>query len=266
MKLSVKFTGLFLVGVLIVINNNSAIAQTAQPSFITVGVATNTSTLSVFDPSEVSVIEEKVVEPIKEVEKVDNKYIVASGDSLTLIATKYNTTVQKLFDKNTGITDPDIINIGQEVIIASIDEEIPERAMPVAQVETKPQPAPAPKPKQNTVPKSQNVAGSSYKPRVASDGTNTYYYGYCTWYAKNRRPDLPNGLGNADTWVSRARAMGIATGVSPKVGAIGQRGMHVVFVESINGDNTVTVSEMNAVGWAKISSRTLPASYFTYIY
>jgi peptidoglycan DL-endopeptidase CwlO len=77
---------------------------------------------------------------------------------------------------------------------------------------------------------------------------------------------LPNNLGNANTWVARAAAQGIPTGSAPRVGAIGQQGMHVVYVESVNGDGTVTVSEMNFRGRYVISSRTVPASTFRYIY
>ncbi|MFO0971641.1 MAG: CHAP domain-containing protein [Candidatus Saccharimonadales bacterium] len=99
-----------------------------------------------------------------------------------------------------------------------------------------------------------------------SSAGNTYIPGYCTWYAKNRRPDLPNRLGNASTWVSNAAAQGFATGSTPKAGAIGQQGNHVVYVEGVNADGSVTVSEMNYRGLFIISSRTVPATTFRYIY
>ena len=95
---------------------------------------------------------------------------------------------------------------------------------------------------------------------------NTYSRGYCTWYAKNKRPDLPNSLGNAYSWLARAKAQGIPTGSVPRVGAIGQRAMHVVYVERVNADGTVFVSEMNYRGWNIVSTRTAPASSFQYIY
>lgn len=106
---------------------------------------------------------------------------------------------------------------------------------------------------------------SSVIPKGSSVG-NSYAAGNCTWYAKYRRPDLPNNLGNAYSWVSRARAQGRATGSIPRVGAIGQRGNHVVYVEQVNPNNTVSISEMNFTGYGKISHRTLPANSFTYIY
>lgn len=107
------------------------------------------------------------------------------------------------------------------------------------------------------------------KPVVASADTsgNAYDYGFCTWYVKSRRPDIPNNLGDADAWVYNAQAHGIPTGVEPKEGAIGQQGMHVVYVEKINPDDgTVFISEMNFAGWGVISHRNVPASSFTYIY
>lgn len=95
---------------------------------------------------------------------------------------------------------------------------------------------------------------------------NGYDWGNCTWYAKNRRPDLPNDLGNADAWVYSAQSRGIPTGSTPKIGAIGQSGMHVVYIEKVNSDGTVSFSEMNFAGLGVVSHRTLPASSFTYIY
>lgn len=103
-------------------------------------------------------------------------------------------------------------------------------------------------------------------PRSETVPGNTYAAGNCTWYAKSKRPDLPNNLGNANTWASRAKAQGYETGNEPREGAIGQRGMHVVYVERVNPDNTVLISEMNYVGLGKINNRTLPANSFTYIY
>lgn len=102
--------------------------------------------------------------------------------------------------------------------------------------------------------------------RQASSNGNTYSSGYCTWYAKSRRPDLPNNLGNANTWFARASAQGIPTGSKPKVGAVGQRGNHVVFVEKINQDGTITISEMNYRGFNKTSKRIVSADNFRYIY
>lgn len=116
----------------------------------------------------------------------------------------------------------------------------------------------------------QPTPARSYSlPRGSSAG-NTYGYGYCTWYVKNMRPDIPNGLGNANTWFYRAQSMGLPTGTTPRVGAVGtsEAGSlgHVVIVRAVHGDGTITVSEMNYTGWNQVSSRTVSASKFRYIY
>lgn len=89
---------------------------------------------------------------------------------------------------------------------------------------------------------------------------NGYYYGYCTWYAKTKRPDLPNQLGNGGAWFNNAQRAGLATGEEPKEGAVivtRESGWgHVGIVESVNG-NKVTISEMNFSGWGKVNNRTL---------
>lgn len=100
---------------------------------------------------------------------------------------------------------------------------------------------------------------------------NLYDYGYCTWYVKNRRGStIPNDLGNANTWYYRAQAYGMAVGSSPAAGAVGTttRGAygHVVYVESVNGDGTINISEMNAPVFGGVTYRTASASEFVYIY
>lgn len=103
-----------------------------------------------------------------------------------------------------------------------------------------------------------------------SSAGNTYAPGNCTWYVKNRRPDLPNSLGNANTWYSRAAALGMAVGSSPRAGAVGATTAgslgHVVYVEAVNGDGSITISEMNFAGEYSQRTRTASASEFMYIY
>lgn len=90
-------------------------------------------------------------------------------------------------------------------------------------------------------------------------GPNRFAYGYCTWYVANRRY-IP-WLGNAIEWWGNASAAGYAEGQTPMVGAVmvtRESGYgHVAYVESVNGDGSWTVSEMNYAGWNVISSRTL---------
>lgn len=102
-------------------------------------------------------------------------------------------------------------------------------------------------------------------------GANGYDYGWCTWHAANRRQQIgrpvPNNLGNAISWLSVARAAGIPTGDSPRAGAvlyhrdIGGLG-HVAFVEKINGNGSILVSDMNYPIWGSVTYRTIPPSEF----
>jgi len=88
---------------------------------------------------------------------------------------------------------------------------------------------------------------------------NRFPYGYCTWYVYNRR-QVP-WLGNAWEWFAQAQAAGWATGQTPKPGAIQvtwESGFgHVAYVESVNGDGSWTVSEMNFRGWGIVDMRTI---------
>jgi len=96
--------------------------------------------------------------------------------------------------------------------------------------------------------------------------SNTYAYGYCTWYVKEKRPDLPNGLGNGGQWVANAAARGFATGTSPRTHAVAEQTGHVAYVESVSG-SSVNISEMNYNGGiGKVHTRTVTASTFKYIY
>ncbi len=107
---------------------------------------------------------------------------------------------------------------------------------------------------------------------------NGYDYGYCTWYAANKRAaigrPIPSNLGNASTWKVLAQRAGLATGPTPKVGAVAWKVPndyygHVAFVESVNADGSFVISEMNVAGWARVSSQTVSAGavgsyYFIY--
>ena len=253
--------GLLLIPVIVFLqSNNKAEALELTPQDITKLAYVEPPVIATFEVPELAQAEEKPETPKPEI----IQHTVAENESLSKIATQHNTTWKRLFDKNTAVEHPDVINVGEVLVIPSADETIPERPLPVAPEPVIAAAAPASKP-------ASKPAASRAPARVASVARgsstgNLYVPGYCTWYVKNRRPSLPNNLGNADTWVSRAAAQGMATGSTPRAGAVGQRGMHVVYVESVNSDGTVNISEMNHKGRYVITHRTLPANYFTYIY
>lgn len=108
---------------------------------------------------------------------------------------------------------------------------------------------------------------------------NRYAYGYCTYYAFNKRAaagrPIGSNWGNATTWGSLARASGFAVDKNPQAGDVFQTSGgwggygHVGYVESVNADGSILVSEMNYAGWNRVSSRTISADQvgmFNYIH
>ncbi len=78
---------------------------------------------------------------------------------------------------------------------------------------------------------------------------------YVAWKEANNGAYVPYGLGNAADWVWRAQAAHIPTGTTPRVGAaivwesndgLGTLG-HVAYVEVVNSDGSVEVSQYNFV-------------------
>ena len=191
---------------------------------------------------------------------------VQAGDTLESIAATHNTTYVQLFNANPNLANPDMIDVGNQVRIPAADEQLADRysefaaqqvaAIPVAQASAESYPVYS----QTYTPGAQAVYATD------SNG-NTYFKGYCTWYAKERRPDLPNMLGNGGQWVASAAARGIATGTTPRVGAVAETSGHVAYVEAVNADGTITISEMNGTaGFGAVGSRNVPASQYNYIY
>lgn len=214
--------------------------------------------LSIQNDTALTVIDEVVNQEAKPVEPVMIKHVVAKNETLSDIAKANNIEWQRIFDKNITLVNPNVIEVGLELVIPTPDEQLTPRELP-APVVIPVVERPVSKTKTaSTVTKTATTRGTS--------SGNGYVAGYCTWYVKNRRPDLPNNLGNASTWVSKASAQGIATGSTPAVGAVGQRGNHVVYVESVNGDGTINITDMNHKALYEITARTVSASDFRYIY
>ena len=202
-----------------------------------------------------------------ETDKKEEKTItvtVKAGDTLTAIAEKYKTTYERIFNANKHIENPDMIDVGQKLRIPTAKEKLKNR---LATYETTQQTyntttVPAQVTTYYTTPQVGRVA--AYTGSIAG---NTYGWGQCTWYVKNRRGDLPNSLGNGGAWVANAAARGYATGTKPRAGAVAEIPGHVMYVESVNKNGTVNISEMNFNGGVGVvSHRTIPASSARYVY
>jgi len=83
---------------------------------------------------------------------------------------------------------------------------------------------------------------------------------YTAWKVATTYGNMPywGGQGNANQWPGSARAAGIPVGSTPKAGSVGIQYSgeygHAVWVESVNGDGTLTISQYNA-GWTGEFSR-----------
>jgi surface antigen len=100
---------------------------------------------------------------------------------------------------------------------------------------------------------------------------------YTAWkvYQKNGYMPYWGGRGNANQWPGNARAAGIPTGSTPRAGAVGVISAgaygHVVWVESVNANGTINISQYNeltSAGWGHYTERynVNPSTYDTYIY
>jgi surface antigen len=175
-------------------------------------------------------------------------YIVGAGDNADTIAAKFNADKNKIIAFN----DAELTGLktGQRIVVPNGT-----KAAMVARTLT---------------------GGSSSFSLVrgsATYGYNGYDYGYCTYWvallrAKAGNP-VPTNLGNASTWAVRAAAYGLPTGTIPRVGAavvLSTRGAgHVGYVTAVNSDGSITISEMNHIGWNRTDERTLSGS-FSYVY
>ena len=226
-------------------------------------------------------------------------YSVQNGDTLSTIASKFNITTSTLKWAN-NLSDVDAIRPGQNLTILPVtgllytvkagdtaDSLASTYQANAAQIlsfnnaevkgltlgekiiipdGTKYEAAPVVAPVQVAA-----ANTSSYTPRLTSFayGSNGYAFGYCTYYVAGRRA-IPGFWGDARNWYYNAQASGFSVGSNPVPGAIAWTGAgyygHVAYVESVSGGN-VTVSEMNFNGgWNRVSSRTVSASSFRYIY
>lgn len=174
-------------------------------------------------------------------------YTVRQGDSVDSIAQRYSANRDRIISYN----DLEIsgVSAGQQIVI-------PGGILPAGE-----RPGAA-------RPTYGGGSGSSYN--NAAVAGNRYDYGYCTWYAYNRRAQLgmPVGSfwGNASTWDDYARGSGYLVNGTPSVGAVLQNSWqaggygHVAVVESVYADGSILVSEMNYAGWNVKSNRTISAS------
>ncbi|HEV7454946.1 MAG TPA: LysM peptidoglycan-binding domain-containing protein [Candidatus Saccharimonadales bacterium] len=150
-------------------------------------------------------------------------YTVKSGDTLDSLANKYRANKDQII----AVNDIELtgLKVGDQILIPNGQQPAPVIAFRAS-------------------------GTASYGP------ANGYDWGFCTWYAANRRAQMgnpvPSNLGNANTWAVIAASFNIPTGASPQVGAVAVKHSrapgHVGVVESVNADGSFWMSEMNSYG------------------
>lgn len=117
------------------------------------------------------------------------------------------------------------------------------------------------------------VNSSEFKPFEVTGGSESYPQGQCTWYVYHRMQQfglsISDQLGDAHHWNDRAESLGYEVSHTPQLhsaavfeagqlGADSQYG-HVAFVEKVNKDGSIIVSESNVKGLGIISYRVIDA-------
>lgn len=231
-----------------------------------------------------------------EAEEGATTYTIEAGDTLFAIANQFDVTIDEI--KAWNNLSSDLIIAGKTIVVAesaapaavSVEEAAPavETAAPaveeveVQEVEEAAAPAPAVQevqaaevaPAVQEVAQPQAATPAAAPVTSASNGANYYDWGTCAWYVFEQRSQrglgVGNTWGNATNWAAGAQSSGYSVSNSPSVGAImqapaytnGAYGLgHVAIVESVNGDGSVTVSEMQfGGGVGQVNTRTISAS------
>ena len=182
------------------------------------------------------------------------KVVVQAGDTLSSIAEAHSTTYARLYDANSQIANPDLIDVGDEIRVPTADEQLEDRFSSYAATVA--------------------TTATTYTTRSYSSApvnSSSYYVGngmWCTDYVHSKRPDVAV-YGNAGyNWLSSAQAAGKSTGSTPQAGAVAVTNGHVAYVESVNTDGSYVVSEM---GWnyqaGNYNKRTVqPGAFGGFIY
>lgn len=213
------------------------------------------------------------------------RYVTVEGDTISSLAAKFGVTSNTIRWSN-GLGNGEAIGAGKEIyvlpgvngiVLTAKEGDTPDslaqryQANKVQIIEyNDAETGGLPVGKKIIIPEGMQMvqrATATTQPRFAfgfsaTYGYNGYDYGWCTWYAANRRAELgrpvPSNLGNAYSWYYLAQQAGLPTGLSPAVGAVAVNtaGNHVSVVEAVNSDGSFWVSEMNSRGQVSMTDST----------
>lgn len=192
-------------------------------------------------------------------------YLVKDGDTLESIAGRYGSNVDELV----ALNDLELSGLSNGMRIIVKGGALPETERPEYVAPVRPSYSSSYTYLGNSSERINiTVIGARY------DLGGPYGAGQCTQWAWYMRPDLPGTLGNANSWAYNASRLGYRVDQTPAPGAIFQTSGgwygHVGYVESVNPDGSIVVTEMNYGGMAfRIIRSTIPASAvgrFNYIH
>ena len=198
-------------------------------------------------------------------------YVAKAGDTIESIAAKYGSTAAEI----TALNDLEVSGISEGDKIVVKNGTLPETERPeyVAKKAT------STTYRSTTTYRYSYLGNASERQNITVLGRiyglgGPYGAGQCTQWAWSKRRDLPSTLGNANTWAARAAAAGYTVNRTPSAGAVFQTSSgwygHVGYVEGVNDDGSITVTEMN-YGYSPylVIRATIPASSvgnFNYIH
>ena len=180
-------------------------------------------------------------------------YLVKSGDTMDSIVARYGSSAEEII----ALNDLEVSGIVEGSRILIKDGSLPEAERP-----------------EYVAPARRSYSSSNYSYTYLGDTANRsgascnrgLGAGQCTSWAWLKRPDLGFIKANANRWDDVARANGVLVNRSPSAGAVFQTDSgwygHVGYVESVNSDGSINVSERNYAGCYGVMFSTIPASEF----
>jgi len=190
-------------------------------------------------------------------------YKVRAGNTIEALAGKYGAKADEIIAANNLELNQNLIE-GTPLLLP--DGNLPEAERP-----------------DYVAPRVLNSQSPSYTQsvyyRTYWTSANQMPWGWCTWYAWQRRYELgggfvlPGGLGNANTWDNALiGSFPTSRGSNPQPGDVFQTDSgwygHVGIVDAVHEDGTITISDMNGIaGWGHVGRKTIPQSVWgTYLF
>ena len=183
-------------------------------------------------------------------------YTVKSGETVEGIAEKYGSSAEEII----ALNDLEVSGVSEGMRILIKDGNLPEKERPeyVAPVV-------------RTYTHTYTYLGDT-SARTGAVCNRALGHGQCVSWAQIKRPDL-GIMANANRWDDIARSRGVLVDRVPAAGTIFQTDSgwygHVGYVESVNADGSINVSERNYRGCYGVLYSTIPASEvgkFNYIH